>query len=334
MLTVRAPGKVILLGEYAVLGGAPALVAAVDRLASCTVADGAGCRIEAPALGCACDAHAPLAGDKLDFARAAAATVGDVPPGVYRLDSEDLAFRDADGTRHKLGLGGSAATTVALLAAIAARRGHSIDAAEVYARAQRAHHRVQGRGSGADVAASAFGGLLAYRWFEGRAGGALDAGCGTASASKLPVSSLPELLLVWTGQSASTPALVERVWALGPARLAALLAPIADASERGISAIQQGNRPALAEAAAETGAALFALGAAAGATLFTPAHAQVAALARPFGVVVKPTGAGGGDLAWMIGPDGAAEAAAAEAVRAGGHVVLRMRVSDRGVHAA
>jgi phosphomevalonate kinase len=333
VLTVRAPGKVILLGEYAVLGDAPALVAAVDRLASCTVVDGPGCRIEAPALGCACDARAPLAGDKLDFARAAIATAGETPPGVYRLDSEDLAFRGADGGRHKLGLGGSAATTVALLAAVAARAGRPVDAADVYARAQRAHHRVQGRGSGADVAASAFGGLLAYRWFEGRAGGDLDAGCGTASVERLPIAGLPSLSLVWTGQSASTPALVERVWALGPARLDALLAPIATAAERGIAAVRQGHRPGLVEAAGATAEALAALGAAAGATLVTPVHGELAALARPFGVVVKPTGAGGGDLAWLVGPDDAAEGAAAEAVRAAGHVVLRMRVSARGVHA-
>jgi len=30
MITVRAPGKVVLLGEYAVLDGSPALVVAVD----------------------------------------------------------------------------------------------------------------------------------------------------------------------------------------------------------------------------------------------------------------------------------------------------------------
>jgi mevalonate kinase len=34
----RAPGKVMLSGEYAVLDGAPALVMAVDRYASATAA--------------------------------------------------------------------------------------------------------------------------------------------------------------------------------------------------------------------------------------------------------------------------------------------------------
>jgi phosphomevalonate kinase len=87
----------------------------------------------------------------------------------------------------------------------------------------------------------------------------------------------------------------------------------------------------LVEAAATTGTALEALGSAAGVALVTPIHTELSALARPFGVVVKPTGAGGGDLAWLVGPDAASEAAAAEAVGAAGHVVLRMRLSARGV---
>src|SRR5690606_27773541 len=36
-LTARAPGKAVVLGEYAVLGGAPALVLAVDRYCSASI---------------------------------------------------------------------------------------------------------------------------------------------------------------------------------------------------------------------------------------------------------------------------------------------------------
>ena len=37
-IRARAPGKVVALGEYAVLEGAPALVLAVDRYAAATIA--------------------------------------------------------------------------------------------------------------------------------------------------------------------------------------------------------------------------------------------------------------------------------------------------------
>ncbi len=37
MIEASAPGKLVLSGEYAVLAGAPALVAAVDRRVTCTL---------------------------------------------------------------------------------------------------------------------------------------------------------------------------------------------------------------------------------------------------------------------------------------------------------
>ena len=37
MIEASAPGKLVLSGEYAVLSGGPALVAAVDRRVTCTL---------------------------------------------------------------------------------------------------------------------------------------------------------------------------------------------------------------------------------------------------------------------------------------------------------
>jgi phosphomevalonate kinase len=330
-LAIRAPGKVILLGEYAVLEGAPALVAAVARHATCVVREGEGCRVEGAGSACARGEPAPRTDDPLAFARAALAAV-DFPDGLYRLDSEDLALRDARGERHKLGLGGSAATLVALLGAAFVRSGRPLDPGAVYALAQRVHHGVQGRGSGADVAASAFGGLIAYRWLEGRREAGLDAGCGTGVVRRIDAAPLPALWLAWTGRAASTPALVRRVDELrraDPARHAALLAPIAAASAAAIDAID--DRAALTAAAAGTTAALVALGAAAGVPLRTPVHEALASLAHPYGAVVKPTGAGGGDLAWIVAADEEREAAAAAAIQGAGHPVLRLAIDPRGV---
>ena len=48
MSLVRAPGKLMVAGEYAVLDGAPAVVLAVDRGVQCSMTPGAELRIDTP----------------------------------------------------------------------------------------------------------------------------------------------------------------------------------------------------------------------------------------------------------------------------------------------
>jgi phosphomevalonate kinase len=133
--SVLAPGKLFVLGEYAVLDGAPALVAAVDRGVRCEVHSGPF-GIESP--------H----GDRfvrpaLDYAQA--------PPARY-------VFSDWNppGLPGKGGFGGSAAATVAACAAA------GLTGDELEAVALRSHRAVQGSGSGMDVRASVRGGLRRY----------------------------------------------------------------------------------------------------------------------------------------------------------------------------
>jgi phosphomevalonate kinase len=128
----RAPGKLVLLGEYAVLDGAAALVMAVDR----------GVEVD----------HWP--GDSLQIT---------TPMGDDRFVRDALTgarghfvFRDWNpvrGIAGKPGFGGSAAACV--VACLAADR----PAQDAYA----LHHSAQGSGSGVDVAASIHGGLLMFR---------------------------------------------------------------------------------------------------------------------------------------------------------------------------
>ena len=126
----RAPGKLVLLGEYAVLDGAGAVVAAVDRGVQCRVEPADTLRIETP-------------GDDR-FVRAA---LEGAPAARYRF--EDWNPVDLPS---KPGFGGSAAATVAAVLA-AGRPG--VDAFAV-------HHAVQGGGSGVDVHASLHGGVSRF----------------------------------------------------------------------------------------------------------------------------------------------------------------------------
>lgn len=127
--TVLAPGKLVLMGEYAVLDGAPAIVLAIDRGVRCDIdTGGMGHRIETPD------------GDT----RFVAPPLASAPPGRYRFG----AWNPVD-LPSKPGFGGSAAACVA--ACVAAGR-PATDAIAI-------HHEVQGSGSGIDVLASIHGGM-------------------------------------------------------------------------------------------------------------------------------------------------------------------------------
>lgn len=139
-----APGKVVLLGEYAVLDGAPALVAAVDRGVACTVTDGP------------MTLTVPEGADDR-FVRPALEAV-DAPAAHYAF-----AAQPPDPTDSKPGLGSSAAATVVACVAGAALRGTPLPPDALFATAQAVHHAVQGSGSGIDVAAASHGGVIRFQ---------------------------------------------------------------------------------------------------------------------------------------------------------------------------
>lgn len=128
---VRAPGKLVLVGEYAVLDGGGAVVAAVDRGVECAVYPAPTLRIETP-------------GDD----RFVAAALEGAPAGRYVFADWNPVV-DLGG---KAGFGGSAAATVAAVLA----------AGFPGERAVEVHHRVQGGGSGVDVFASLRGGVRRF----------------------------------------------------------------------------------------------------------------------------------------------------------------------------
>src|SRR5262249_31476637 len=116
-----APGKLFLTGEWAVLRGAPALVAAVDRRVSVTIEPGTdGVVVESLAEGRADrlnlgSAAAPLPGGDAGAVRGAIRQRRE-PARALRVIVDSRAFLIGE---RKLGLGRSAATLVAASAALA-----------------------------------------------------------------------------------------------------------------------------------------------------------------------------------------------------------------------
>lgn len=295
---VRAPGKALLIGEYAVLDGAPAAVAAVDRYATALLRPG--------------EASSPYVQAAIEEARAELRRLSvDLLPGVPLVDTS--AFL-AGG--RKLGIGSSAATTVAAVGALFA--GAGLDPRmwreAIHRTAAAAHAAAQGeRGSGADVLAATMGGIQALHR--------------PAPPAALPV----HICFIATAESASTAALLRRVREVGAAARPAVQ-EMGAAAEEFFAAWAEQDRQGLLQAVERAFEAYLSLGSVIGFSLATPAHAAIHAAARRAGGAAKPSGAGGGDLAVVFLPDGESE----ETLRAALPPmlsVLPMQVSAEGVHA-
>jgi phosphomevalonate kinase len=173
-MRVFAPGKLFVIGEYAVLAGGRALVAALDAGIRCDVEPDAGKvgRIVASDLGVDLPVDAGMVDPRASLlASAAVAAARDFD---VRETLRYHVFGARPAACRKIGLGGSAASVVAVVAATAAVSGEDLASHDVreriFATARRVHVENQGgQGSGADVAASVFGGWLDYALAEGSA---------------------------------------------------------------------------------------------------------------------------------------------------------------------
>jgi phosphomevalonate kinase len=315
-MKLRAPGKVFLAGEYAVLErGRPALVVGIDRFLEATVEPAQ--TVSVSHRGAVWSGGEPP--PELRFAVRAVQLAKPVHP--FRLVFEnELAIAGK-----KLGLGGSAAATV--LAVRAARP--ELSKEETLSLAIAAHWMEQGgAGSGGDVAASALGGVLRVAgripWSSVEEAMKLPMEellrASPIDARQLPVPSDLRLLLAFTGEPADTRVLVRQVRALalgnGP-RWRVCEAAITRACEALSAAFETGRREQALQAVRDGAAAMARLGEAAGAPIVTEALALACALASAAGAAAKPSGAGGGDCAVVLafGDEALARAEAALAAR-------------------
>jgi phosphomevalonate kinase len=269
-------------GEYAVLSGAEAIVAAVNRRAYARRRSGDA--REAPA-----EARAAFA-----LAERELGAVGYQPT----VDVSELRTKDM-----KLGLGSSAAAAAASAGLALLAHGQEIESEaakrRVFDLAWRGHQQIAPIGSGADVAASVYGGFLRF----------------VRRNDEIQVSPLawPSGLrahVVWTGQEARTSTFLERVAALAsadPTRHETLMQTLRDEASRFVRAIEARDTARILASTDAYGLAMGALGEAAGIPIVNDTLRKVADLARNAGGAAKPSGAGGGDVAIALFPDETAE---------------------------
>ena len=337
---VAAPGKVFLVGEYGVLEGGTAVLAAVNRHAVGEFV---------PAL----DPASPLVAEAVRVTRAGARRQGGaLPAGSVLIDSGAFTTQDggadrggarsstaaAERRRRKLGLGSSAATAACAVGAVLELAGLPIDAHRdlAFSLAESAHRAWQGGvGSGADVAAAVHGGVLQF---------ARPAG-GTPVVRRLTGGLGAIELVVFSSRAAiSTTDQIHTMRAFAqaePARYLALLDPVRETAERFVQSLASRNARETIAATRAAGEALAALGVGAGVPIVTPAFVRAAAIAADLGGAAKPSGAGGGDVGIALFIDrAAAQAFMASAQHDDGNQdagetsiqILDLTIDENGLH--
>ena len=305
-VVASAPGKIVICGEYAVLDGAPAICMAINKRAraevAVAVADVQTVRANGFIKGdwkflTREDGSFEWLGDEpplgsLDLLREVRNTMG--IDGNFDISLDTAEFLDP-ATGSKLGLGSSAALTVALVTALSNvknRAGHvATDAAE-------AHRRLQhDQGSGVDIAVSLEGGVIEYRMKDS----------GVQRSTTWPAGL--EYALLWSGRPASTS---EKLKDFEQARRAGYsgtsVAQLCDASESTAACWSAGETAPLLAAFHRYTDALMRFDVDHDLGIFDAGHRELADAAAKRDLVYKPCGAGGGDTGMVFATDKAAVA--------------------------
>ncbi len=272
-MRVIAPGKLVLTGAYAVLEGAPAIVAAVDRYAVVDVQSPA--KVDVRALQ-------DEAGQKLGLGSSAASIVasfgaralarGDDPRHAAVRSEIFRSARDA----HQRQQGGGSGVDVAA----------SVHGGVLRYTVLRTPSAPPPRGPKAGAPSSSQAPASSRR-FET-----------SIHAVDMPAGLV--LSAFWSGTSARTSELLARVDALRVRGGAgAVFTALRGVAEEAADAI--GSAGQFVQRAAAFGRALAALGDAADAPIVPPAFAELSALAERQGAAFFPSGAGGGDVAVWLG---------------------------------
>lgn len=292
-IVVSAPGKIVLSGEYAVLFGAHAIAASVSRRARVTLERCAqpGIEVRAPGFSTHPARYSVGADGQLLHGKSADATANlglfelawqacSMPIGTGLIITLDTTEFVEPGNGRKLGLGSSAALTVALVATLCPDR----DRREIAALARTVHHEFQRGGSGVDIACSTHGGIIDYT---------VDAGV----TNGLVVPQGLHLAILWSGQPANTAARIHSLnAALQDPQQHATLHELQRHADAFAGCWHAADPAPLYRQLADYITALREFDADQGLGIFDGGHAALTEAARAAGLLYKPCGAGGGDV--------------------------------------
>lgn len=326
MIETSVPGKLFIAGEYAVVEpGHPAIIVAVDQFINVTIE---GARKNGSIQS------AQYSDLPIRWTRRNGELVLDHRENPFhyilaaiRLTEKYaqekgtlLSFYDLKVTSEldnsngrKYGLGSSGAVTVATVKALNLYYDLKMDRLTQFKIAALAHLAVQGNGSCGDIAASCYGGWLAFSTFdhewvlrkqqEWTLTQLLTSDWPELSIRPLTVPKTLRLLIGWTGSPASTSDLVDQVYQSKEAKekgYAKFLADSKDCVNRLIDGFLNEDSRTIKKMITENRKLLVGLSSLTGVTIETPALKKLCDLAETYRGAAKSSGAGGGDCGIVI----------------------------------
>lgn len=319
-IAAKTPGKLIILGEYAVLEGAPSLVASTNRFANVLFkkSEDGVFKIEAPSINVPVlkfliDDEGKIkfigksfnkVAEKLSLFTATFEYVSrkliekgiKIKPLEIVLDTYDFY---STTNLIKLGLGSSAAVTVSIITGLLSANilePEEITPEQILKFSIESHRNAQGSiGSGVDIVAAIYGGILKYQI--------------TGKEIKFKQITFPKdlhYLTVWSGKSASTTGYVEKFNKFkkdNPTEFKLLIDEMTKVSTEGIEAIETEKVDDFLANYDKYFYLLKQLNTKIGLDVITLEHQLIYDIARQNGVYYKSSGAGGGDLGILFSND-------------------------------
>ena len=321
-LTIKVPGKLMVAGEFAVLEPYQNLIVmAVDRFIYATIKDSKenlltlenfhlqNLHWDYQNKGIQIDSN----DKRVNFVEQAMTVACNyLQEQSIPLNSFSLKINSEldDDSGLKYGLGSSAAVVTAVITAILCK--HLKEAPSpmlIFKLAAISHVKIQGNGSGADIAASTYGGILQYSSFQAEwllqelsssdtLTTLVEKNWKYLTIKKIEYPERLSLSVGWTGEPASTAKLVDEILKLkidNPSQFQRFLTDSKLAVDEILNSVIRGSISDLLEGIKKNRRCLAVIGKAAGIEIETNLLAELADVAELLGGAGKLSGAGGGD---------------------------------------
>lgn len=321
-ITIKTPGKLMVAGEFAVLEPYHKLIVmAVDRFVYCTIRDHSKNELSLNDLGLdnlyweydGTEVTIDSSDSRLSFVKdAMTTTLTYLQEQAIQVRPFSLSVKselDDKETGAKYGLGSSAAVVTSVVTAILTNfLGNNATRKLIFKLAAISHIRTQGSGSGADIAASTYGGVLLYSSFQAewlkkllerkKLSEIVEKDWEYLSIKKLQFPTDVQVCIGWTGAPASTASLVEQISKLKKSNLKKyenFLQASKAAIDLILLGIKENDTSIFFKGITDNKKALAALGHVANVTIETEKLLQLSIEAERVGGAGKLSGAGGGD---------------------------------------
>lgn len=322
-ITIKTPGKLMVAGEFAILEpNNKLIVMAVDRFVSCTINDHESNEISLVDFGLhnirweydGNEVNVDCTDPRFSFVKdAMTTTLAYLQEQSVLVTPFSLAVKselDDKESGEKYGLGSSAAVVTSVITAILTKFiGDHPSRKLIFKLAAISHIRTQGNGSGADIAASTYGGIILYSSFQAdwlKEELKKDSSISSTIAKDWKYLSIKRLhfptgiktCIGWTGSPASTASLVNQISKLkkdNKEQYNAFLLHSQQAIQWILDGIDNNELSQFFKGITENRIALSTLGKRAHVEIETEKLYKLSMEAKRFGGAGKLSGAGGGD---------------------------------------